>query len=489
LKWQIERKIEKAMVSRLYKYLTIVFLLFGFSACQVLKVTTKTENKITPGSYTGVQGKDSTNTAQINWQQYFTDSNLTALIDTALHHNQELNIILQEIEIKKNEVNARKGEYLPIVGLRAGTGLEKDGRYTRHGAVDENLQIKPETAFPDPLPENMIGAYATWELDVWNKLRNAKKSAALSYLASVEGKRFMVTNLVAEIADTYYELMALDNLLDIVKGNIELQENALYIIKQQKLAGKVTQLAVNRFEAQALNTKNLQYGICQKIVETENRINFLVGRFPQSIVRSSGKFKDISVDSIYTGIPSQLLENRADIRQAELELMASKLDVKIAKANFYPSFEIKAGIGFEAFNPALLVHPESILYSLAGDLVAPLVNRNAIKSFYYSANARQTQAVYNYERTILNAYLEVANQLSKIENYKRSYDTKLQEVNLLNQSVNISNSLFYSARADYLEVLLTQREALESKVDLIEVKLKQMNAKVNIYQALGGGWK
>ena len=135
-----------------------------------------------------------------------------------------------------------------------------------------------------------------------------------------------------------------------------------------------------------------------------------------------------------------------------------------------------------------LIRPESILYNLAGDLVAPLINMNAIKTTYFNANEKQIQAVYNYERSILNAHIEVVNQLSSMDNFTRSYETKAKEVDILTQSNSISNSLFRSARADYIEVLLTQREALESKIDLIEIKLKQFDAKVNIYKALGGGW-
>ncbi len=135
------------------------------------------------------------------------------MIDTALSRNQELNITLQEIEISKNEIRARKGEYLPFVGLRAGAGVEKVGEYTRNGAVEKNLEVKEGKAFPEPLGDYMVGVYANWELDIWKKLRNAKKGAALRYLATVEGKNFMVTNLIAEIAESYYELMALDNQL------------------------------------------------------------------------------------------------------------------------------------------------------------------------------------------------------------------------------------------------------------------------------------
>lgn len=468
------------------RYAAFVFFLCLFWACKTPELTTKQENKTVPAGYNDSQ--DTANSAKIKWREYFTDPNLIAIIDTALKNNQELNITLQEIEISRNEIMARKGEYMPFVNIGAGLGIDKSGAYTRNGAVEENLEIKPGKAFPKPLPDLMFGAFASWELDVWKKLRNAKKAAILRYSATIEGRNFMVTNLIAEIASSYYELMALDNLLAIVQRNMELQSNALQIIKLEKESAKVTQLAVNRFEAQLLHTKNLQYEIQQKIIETENKINFLAGKFPQPVSRNSASFNNIALDAVSTGIPSQLLVNRPDIRQAELELAAAKLDIKVAKANFYPSFRLTAGVGFQAFNPVYLLNWESLLYNLAGDLVAPLVNKNAIKATYINANAKQIQAIYNYERTILNAHIEVVNQLSRMNNFTKSYETKSREVEILTQSTTISNSLFKSARADYVEVLLTQREALESTIDLVEIKLKQMQAKVNIYKALGGGW-
>lgn len=461
----------------------LVTLLLG--GCVPVLKTTKIENKSVPASFNNSQ--DTTNTATIKWKDYFNDQNLNALIDTALKNNQELNITLQEIEIGKNEIRARKGEYLPFGGIRIAGGPIKEGSYTWNGQSEEALKTNPEKA-PKYVGDFVGSAVFSWELDVWKKLHNATKAAVLRYLSSVEGKNFMVTNLISEIASSYYELMALDNQLEIIRKNTEIQSNALQTIKQEKEAAKVTQLAVNRFEAQLLNTQNLQYDIQQKIIETENKINFLTGRYPQPIQRNYLAFNNIVLDSVYFGIPSQLLENRTDIRQAELALTAAKLDVKVAKANFFPSFRITAGAGLQAFNPVYIVKPESIIFSLAGDMVAPLINRNAIKAGYYNANAKQIQAIYNYERTILNAHIEVINQLSRISNFSKSYDTKSKEVDILTQSIIISNNLFKSARADYMEVLLTQREALESKIDLIEIKMKQLNAKINIYKALGGGW-
>lgn len=469
-----------------YRSLPVVLMVTLLAGCKTFQSPIKTESKVVPLSFSNSQ--DSSTMVRITWKDYFSDENLAALIDSALNRNQELNITLQEIEILRNEVRSRKGEYLPFVDLDVAAGVEKEGRYTRHGSVDENGEILPGRRFPEPLPNYEVAALASWEVDIWKKLRNAKKAAALRYLAGREGRNFLVTNLIAEIANSYYELMALDNQLNIVEQNIHIQTGALEVVKQQKTAAKLTQLAVNRFEAQLLNTTNRQYEIRQKITETENRLSFLTGSFPAGIPRSSIAFNDIRLDSVHAGIPSQLLANRPDIRQAELELAAAKLDVKVARANFYPAVKIVGGIGFQAFNLGYLIGPESMLFNLMGDLVTPLVNRNAIKAQYNGATARQIQAVYDYERTILNAYVDVVNQLSYVENFEKSYEMKSKEVDVLTQSVVISNSLFKSARADYLEVLLTQREALESKMQLVEIKQKQLNAKVNIYRALGGGW-
>lgn len=463
----------------------LVLSIVWLGACKTPAITAKTERTTTPSTYTG--GTDTLNVARMNWRAYFKDPYLIELIDTALLNNQELSIMMQEIEMSKNEVMARKGEYLPFLNFRGGAGPERAGKYTWDGFSEDDLKEHPEKG-PKYIGDFMAGAYFSWELDVWHKLRNARKSAALHYLSGIEGRNFTVTNIIAEIAASYYELLALDNMMSIVRQNIELQSSAVQIVKLEKDAAKLSQLAVNRFEAQLLNTRNLQYDIAQRMVETENRIHFLTGRFPYPIKRDTTSFSLPMADQLKAGIPSQLLSNRPDIRQAELQLQAAKIDVHVARANFYPSFSLNAGLGFRAFNPLHVIRPESIIYNLAGDMVAPLINKNAIKATYFNANARQIQTVYEYELSILNAHIEVINQLSKIENYSKSFDTKSKEAEMLAQSVVISNKLFRSARADYLEVLLTQREALDSRLELIEIRLKQLEAKVSLYRSLGGGW-
>jgi outer membrane protein, multidrug efflux system len=478
------------MTQKILKYIVFGLMILAINACNIQPLVQKQENKAVPDAYTVDSTQDSTNSADIKWKDFFSDPYLIALIDTALSRNQELNIMLQEINISNNEVRARKGEYLPFVGLSGGSGLDKVGRYTRNGALEANNEIRPGQEFPEPLTDFIFGAQASWEVDIWKKLRNAKKSAVFEYLASVEGKNFMVTHLISEIADAYYELLALDNQLAVLKQNIQIQTNALEIVKLQKAAAKVTELAVRKFEAEVYKNRGRQFYIEQQMVETENRINFLMGRFPQPVQRSTSNIIDLKPLAISSGLPSQLLANRPDIRRAEMELEASKLNVKAVKAEFYPSLKITSNLGYQAFNPKFLLStPESIIYGLAGELLAPLVNRNAIKAHFYTANSKQVQAAFEYEKTILNAYIEVANQLSKINNLEKSYDFMAKQVEALNQSISISNDLFASARADYMEILMTQRDALDAKFELIETKKMQLNARVSIYKALGGGWK
>jgi len=482
------------MNKAIFKYInlrsgiTLTLASLVFHSCVPTK-TVRQEKKDLPEQFQNVVSKDTTNSAQIKWKAFFNDPQLAALIDTALVNNQELNIMLQQVDIAKNEIQARKGEYLPFVGIQAAAEVEKVGRYTSQGANDANTDIKPGKEFPEPLKNYKIGAFATWELDVWKKLRNAKKAAVMEYLSSVEGKNFMVTNLIAEIADSYYELQALDNKLEILTQNLELQNNGLRTIRLQMQAAKATALGVKRLEAEVYKNTGELYSVKQEIVETQNKLNFLIGRSPQAIQRDSEHFIDQKIDTVYSGIPSQLLTNRPDIRRAEYELQAAKLDTQVARANFYPSFTLRAGVGLESFKTKYLTTmPESLLYGLAGDMVAPLINRNAIKAQYYNANNKQLQAVFDYEKTVLNAHIEVLNGLSKIENLRKSYIQKEQQVAALKNSIEITNKLFSAARADYMEVLLTQRDALESRLQLVETKKDQMTARVNIYKSLGGGW-
>ncbi len=424
----------------------------------------------------------------ISWEHFFKDQTLIELIEMALKKNQELNIFTQQVFIAQNEIIAREGEYQPKLGLGAEAGVEKVGEYTHRGATDSTTEYEPGKFVPESLQNYSVGLQLSWELDIWSRLRNASKSAVFEYLATIDGKHFLQTKLVAEVASTYYELLALDKQLEILESNIAIQTEAVELVRLQKDAARLTSLAVKRFEAEVLKNRSRKFELIQKIIQTENRINFLVGRFPQPIPRDASKFIEITPRNLSSGVPTDLLGNRPDVKRAEHELEAAKLNVKSTRARFYPALSIEASTGYESFRSEHLITPKSIFYNFAGNLTAPLLNRNAIRADYFTANSRQIQAVFDYEQAILKAYTEVANQLTSIENIHKTLQLKVQQVDLLTESNEISNTLFKAARADYVEVLMTRRDALESQIELIELKQKQLISYVTLYQALGGGW-
>jgi len=475
------------------KYIAAIALSLVLASCKAPMATViKDEVKENiPQNFQQEEQQDANNNSGTTpWRQFFTDPNLVSLIETALKNNQELMITLQEIEIAKSGVLAKKGRLTPTVSAGIGAGVSKAGRYTSEGAGDASTEIEPGKEMPDPLGNFEGGLTANWEIDIWKKLRTEKESAVAHYLSTVEGKNFVLSNLIEEVADNYYDLLALDNQLDIIQQYIKLQQKALEISKIQKEAAAATELAVKKFEAELAKSKASEYTIRQNITEKENQINALLGRYPQPIVRTKESFMSTIPQTVYTGIPSQLLANRPDIKQAELELKSSKLDVEAARKEFYPSLEISATLGLEAFKPSYLVKlPESIASSLAGELAGPLINKSAIKANFQTADARQIQALYEYDKTILNAYLDVANLMSKVKNIDQYYQLKSQETKALDESIDIANQLFRNSRADYLEVLLNQRDALDAKMELVEAKQKQLSTVVDIYKSLGGGWK
>jgi outer membrane protein, multidrug efflux system len=471
-----------------FKYLAAIGFCIVYASCKLpvpLQVPTL---KSAPAAYNN--STDTTNTADMKWQEFFTDPNLIALIDTAINNNPEMLMLLQDIEMAQNKVQFRHGALSPTVMVGGGMGIEKVGLYTSQGAGDASADITEGHKVPEHLTDLTGGIKASWEIDIWGKLKSAKSAAIAKYLATMEGRNFVRTNLIAEIANSYYELLALDNQLDILRETIKLQQNQLEIVKVQKEAAVVTELAVKQFEAQILNSQSMEYEFLQSITENENKINFLMGRFQQPIIRDKATFNSQLPNRIKQGIPSQLLRNRPDIKQAELELLVAKWEVKAAQLEFYPSLAVSGRFGLQAFRPGYLLRlPESLLYTLASDMAGPIINKNAITAEFKTANAMQIQTMYEYQKRLLNAYVEVTNELSNIDNLEKRYAFKAKEAEVQTKSISIANDLFKSARANYLEVLTTQREALAVKLELVEVKQRQFNAVTNVYKALGGGWK
>lgn len=426
--------------------------------------------------------------ASISWRRFFSDPYLVALIEKALANNQEFNIALQDIAIAANEVRERQAAYLPKVALGAGAGYIRPSVNSLEGVVDKTAE---GSGFAYPNFNLYLGPNLTWEVDIWKRLRNAKDAARLRMMAQYEARNFLISRLVTEIARNYYELMALDTSLKIIDENISIQEAAFKKMQLLKQYAKANQLAVNRFEAQLLKTKSQRYETSQSIVEKENRLKFLTGIYSEGpILRHSEQFMAMPVDELQTGVPSQLLENRADIRQAEATIKAAKLELKSVKKELYPNLTITAGTGWAGFSPALLFQsPQSLLWNVMGGFSMPLINRKAILARIQTADALQTEAVLNYEQTVLRAYTDVLNEVSNIRNMQQAFDKKKGEVVLLDEATVIANNLFKYAKATYVEVLLTQEEKLNAEKELVEVKMNLVGSRVDLYRALGGGWQ
>jgi NodT family efflux transporter outer membrane factor (OMF) lipoprotein len=328
-----------------------------------------------------------------------------------------------------------------------------------------------------------------WESDLWGKLRHRRDAAQAQYLASVERTNLVLTALVADVAAGYFELLALDHTRAILLQAVARQEQAVEVVRLQKEAGRANELAVQQFDAQLAETRALEREAARAAGEAENRLNVLLGRYPQAIQRESGALLAAPA-RLAAGLPADLLHNRPDVRAAELQVRAARFDVQAARAAFFPSLELNAGVGLAAFNPAYLVKvPASLTYGVGGGLVAPLVNRRALEAQFAGARAQQIEALHAYQRAILVAYVEVVNGLADVHHADGLLALKQAQKDTLTQAVGTADILYRAGKATYLEVLMAQQGALRAELDLVAAWKRRRVGDVILYKALGGGWR
>ena len=467
-------------------------LLLSLPGCRLPGLCCPDPGPELPDTFNGVATPESS--AQVGIVEFFNDPLLNQLLIQGLVQNQELKIRNEEVRIASNDVMASRGAYFPFLSGMFGGGFDRTSRFTPMGAAEDQLTFPGGGRFPDPLGNMRLSADLFWQIDIWRQLRNARDAAQQRYIEAVEGRNYLITRLVAETAENYYELSSLDQRLLFLDQTIKIQLESLENARAQKAAARGTELGVQRFLAEVRKNESQRLIVQQRIIEVANRINFLVGRYPQPVNRTSWNFINLDSRVLNVGVPAALLQNRRDIQAAEREVTASGLDVLVARAQFYPKLILTAGVGFEAFDPQYLFDPGAFIANTAGELTAPLINRAAIRADYLNANARQLQAIYEYQRTVLNAFTEVINLTNRVENYRRSVGIKLEQVTALEESVNVARDLFNRpiveefARVEYVDVLLATRDLLEARTVLIETKQQQLSAIVNAYRALGGGY-
>ncbi len=457
----------------------ISFMTLLFTSCEDLRRHGKTSEQAPDkaASFTGVS----------QWRKHFTDPKLQALTEQALNNNRDLKIALQRIEMAKAQITAARGMLAPKVSGVAGAGIQRFGLYTTDGAGNSTTPIYDGRIVPRDVQDYTVGLQTSWEIDLWGKLRSKKASATARLLASVEGRNLVQTHLIADMATAYYELLALDAEITNIDETIKIQRDALETVQTQKQAGSANELAVQQFEALLFNLQGMRLDTQQRIVEQEGVICSLLGDPQRPIARSRSALMDSKPPQLSSSVPADMLKNRPDIRRAEFELVASKADVKAAKAAFLPSVSINGVLGLQAFQSNLLLNVHSATYSALGGLVAPLINRKAIQAEFDHANASQLEALNTYQQSIVNGYVEVHNQMAFIRILKDLQTLKTKEVHLLIESVATATELFSTRRATYIEVLNAQQNALKARLQLIGVTKRQFQVQANLYRALGGG--
>lgn len=428
--------------------------------------------------------------ATIPWKRYLDDATLHTLVDHALENNFDVSIAVQRVELARAYVTQATGAQYPQVGVGASAGIRKFGLYTMDGAGNITTDITPGQVVPTHLPDFALGIQSTWELDFWGKLKNQKRSAVASYLASIEAVRATTAILVADLVTAYYDLLAADAERNVFEQSLEQQRQAAEIVHWQKQAGQSNELAVQQFKGQVLDTEARLRLAERRVSVAENQIHTLLGRFPTTIPRSAEHLFPSASSTLEAGVPSDLLRNRPDLRAAELQVQASRFSLEAARAAFYPSFEIGAAVGLQAFNPRYLLDvPESLTYGLSASVFAPLVNREAIEADFHIADASHAEALYAYQKAVLLGYVEVANSLQHAATSRSIHQLKQAQRHTAELAVETSDALYRAGKATYLEVLLTQQNQLAAQLQLVEAAREVRVAQVEVYRALGGGWR
>lgn len=470
-----------------------IALVLFLSSCGIQKNSVSDKHRVLPEVFSD-SNTDSTNIAQVAWKEFFKDEKLIALIDTALANNTDMRQALYRIDLAKSNLRLRKGASLPNLDLAVEGGLRRYGYYTMDGIgnYDTNFStnIDEKSKIPNPVPDYFVGLRTSWEIDIWGKLKNKKNAALNKFLATYEGQKLVQTELVSNVSNAYLELLTLDEELKILDRNILLQQRSLKLTEIQKEAAMATELGVQQFKAVLANSNTRKLEVLQKRSILQNHINFLCGRFDTPISINAEGLSNFLTDSLANGVPLHLLSLRPDIKQAGLELLASKNEISAAKAAFLPAVVLAPFVGFQSFRIDEWLNPsKSLAYGLVGGISAPILNQNRLKADYNAYLAEYGIAFQAYEKTVLKAYNEVQDAVKSAGYIKAKGKSIAIEVKALNESVKAANALFLAGRATYLDILTTQRNVLDAEIKEVETRREQAQNQINLYKALGGGWK
>ncbi|AVR47335.1 hypothetical protein C7S20_05125 [Christiangramia fulva] len=419
---------------------------------------------------------DSLNMANVSWREMFNDPILQDYIEKGLQNNIDIRVALQQIIAAEAYVKQGKAGYLPTLNTNA--------RYT-HQELAPNSQFGN---FFSSLDQYEINANLSWEADIWGKITSQKKAYQARALQTVAAHQAVKTRLIADIATTYYQLLALDEQIRITEETIDTRASSLETTKALKEAGNVTEVGVQQTEAQLYNAQGILLDLKDQRYQLENAFSILLGEAPNNIVRTDLSEQEITTN-LNVGVPVELLRNRPDVIAAEYNFMNAFQLTNLARTNFYPSLSISATAGLQSLDPATLVNTNSLFATIIGNLAQPILNGRKIRTQYEVAQSQQEQARLNFRKTILIASKEVSDALHSYKTATEKIVVKQKEFNAYSLATDYSQELLNNGLANYLEVLTARQNALNSRLELTNARFNQLKAMVKLYEALGGGWQ
>ena len=464
-----------------------------FHACRMGKDYQRPELNL-PETYRD-QGlaADSAGIGSIHWKDFFRDSLLRNIIDTALVYNHDMRKAYTNIRIADQQVRQGRAQYLPEVDATIASMSRQFRSENFYSGPTAKYYAQTGKTAPDNMytytPQNSSSISLSWELDIWGKISRQNEATFARYLETDEARKLLQTQLIANIAEGYYNLLMLDAQLVVAQRNLQLSDSTLRMVKLQRDAGQLTSLAIQQTESQQLEAASLVPQLKKQIVVQENSIQVLAGRYPDS-VRRAAAVKDFIADSVSSGIPLYMVGNRPDVRAAELELRAVNAEVGVAQAYRYPTLTIDATGGLNSMLASNWVDvPGSLFGSLLGSITQPVFSRRKLKTRFEIAKLEREKAELDFQQTVLNAVSEISSTLATLENLEEEYKIAARRVQVAQLGTKQAGMLFKAGLATYLEVINAQRNAISSELNLVGVQQQLILARVELYRALGGGWK
>jgi outer membrane protein, multidrug efflux system len=422
---------------------------------------------------------DTTSMADLEWKKLFSDPILIDLIEKGLAQNLNLKQAVERINSSQAYLKQTKMAFLPSLQLDVNsTDTRQSGRAIN--APKGFIKLITHT--------NRIQLGTSWEADIWGKLRSAKRGAIAGMLQSDASKRAIQTQLIVDIANTYYNLLAFDKQLKITQETIEIRKKEVETLTALQESGKITSAEVLQSQANQYAAEVMIPELQNQIWQAENLLNYLLARGPEKIARGTLDEQVIFTD-LRLGVSSQLLKNRPDVQAAEYSFIAAFENTNVAKTYFYPSLTLTANGGFASFKIQDLFS-QSIFYNIIGGLTQPIFNRGQNKARLRTAKADQQIAFYNFQDVILKSGMEVSNALYAYQNATERERIRTMQIESLTVAVENTQELISNrSGTNYTDVLSSEQNLIAAQMNGINDKLDQLQSVVNLYRALGGGWK